>query len=78
LDFVLNKTLQGGSGICPVTYSTGIRGEGGLSSRVNQQEREADHSSASSSEVKNAWSYHVSYLFAFIACKEKILPYILL
>ena len=43
--------------------------------RVNPRGREADHSSLSSAEVKNQWSYTFTSPYTLMACTAKILMY---
>ena len=45
--------------------------------RVNPRGREADHSSTSSAEVKNQWSYTFTSPYTLMACTAKILIYLM-
>jgi hypothetical protein len=53
-NFSVHHRVQNGSGTHPGSYSVGT---GGTFPGVKRLGREADHSSPSSAEVKNAWSY---------------------
>jgi hypothetical protein len=53
-NFSFHHRVQNGSGAHPASYPMGI---GGSFPGGKAAEREADHSSPSSAEVKNRWSY---------------------
>jgi hypothetical protein len=53
-NFSLHHRVQNGSGAHPASYPMGTVGS---FPGVKRPGREADHSSPSSAEVKNAWSY---------------------
>jgi hypothetical protein len=53
-NFSLHHRVQNGSEAHPASYPTGTRGS---FLGVKRPGREADHSSPSSADVKNAWSY---------------------
>jgi len=63
--------VQTDSGTHPSAHSIGTKG---LFLRVKQAERGANQSLASSTEVKNRWSYIFIPQYAFMACTDTILP----
>jgi hypothetical protein len=60
--FFPSHRFQTGSGAHPASYPTGI----GSLFGVKRPEREADHSSPSSTEIKNVWRYTSTPPYVFM------------
>jgi hypothetical protein len=69
-DFRLLQIAENGSGTHPASFSMGT---GGASPRLKRPVREAEHSTASSANIKNEWSYTSTLPYALLAYIEKTL-----
>lgn len=70
--FSLLRSVQPGSSDHPALYSCYLRV---LSARIKRPNCGAEHSSPTSTKIKNKWSYTSTPTYAFLACTWTSLPY---